>query len=55
MALTYDGANLDFRAFLKREAGHSRLDLLVQDARCAGCMGKIEREMLPGPVSRRRG
>jgi Cu2+-exporting ATPase len=49
MAMTYDGAGLDFGAFLKREVGSSRLELLVQDARCAGCMGKIEREMLAQP------
>ena len=47
MALSYDLAPAtDFSAFLKREPGRpgATLDLLVKGARCAACMGKIERE-----------
>lgn len=44
MALTYDAGPGDLTAFLKRrDDGGASLDLLVPDARCAGCMGKIER------------
>lgn len=56
MALTYDAARTDLGAFLsRREDGRSSLDLLVPDARCAGCMAKIEREMqaLPGVAAAR--
>jgi len=56
MAVTYDTARTDLRAFLsRREDGGSRLELLVPDARCAGCLSKIEREMqaLPGVASAR--
>lgn len=56
MALTYDGAGLDLAAFLRPEGkSGARLDLLVPDARCAGCLGKIEREVqaLPGVASAR--
>lgn len=56
MALTYDTARTDLGAFLSRdEGGGAHLDLLVPDARCAGCMSKIEREMqaLPGVTSAR--
>lgn len=46
MALTYDLAPApDFSAFLKRRPGTKpSLDLLVTGARCAACLGKIERE-----------
>ena len=56
MALTYDPARTDLGAFLSRhDDGGARLDLLVPDARCAGCLSKIEREMqaLPGVASAR--
>ncbi|WP_156467362.1 heavy metal translocating P-type ATPase [Phenylobacterium sp. CCH9-H3] len=56
MALTYEAARTDLGAFLsRREDGRSSLDLLVPDARCAGCMAKIEREMqaLPGVAAAR--
>ncbi|HQP21228.1 MAG TPA: cation transporter, partial [Phenylobacterium sp.] len=47
MALTYDtvaGAGPDLSAFLKpREGGAKGIDLLVQGARCANCMAKIEK------------
>lgn len=50
MALTDAGARPDFSAFLKHRAGEAAsLDLLVPDARCAGCMSKIEREVLALP------
>ncbi len=48
MALTY-APDTDYRAFLKREDGTSRLDLLVQDARCAGCLAKVEAAALGAP------
>lgn len=46
MALTYDLAPApDLTAFLKRRPGAKpSLDLLVTGARCATCLGKIERE-----------
>ena len=46
MALTYDLAPApDLTAFLKRAPGAKpTLDLLVTGARCAACLGKIERE-----------
>lgn len=50
MALTDAAPRLDLDAFLNhREDGHASLDLLVPDARCAGCMAKIEREILALP------
>ena len=46
MALTHDAARADLGAFLRTgEDGRTSLDLLVPDARCAGCMSKIEREV----------
>ncbi len=47
MAVTFEAASQpDMSAFLRRtEDGHARLDLLVNGARCAGCIAKIEREM----------
>lgn len=52
MALTYDAPGApDFSAFLKdRTSGRPSLELLVKGARCAGCLGKIERtvQALPG-------
>jgi len=56
MAVTYDTGRTDLRAFLsRRDDGGARLELLVPDARCAGCLSKIEREMqaLPGVASAR--
>jgi len=56
MALTYDTGRADLGAFLRRgDDGRSSLDLLVPDARCAGCLSKIEREMqaLPGVAAAR--
>ena len=46
MALTYDLAPApDLSAFLKRRPGAKpSLELLVKGARCAACLGKIERE-----------
>ena len=46
MALIYDPAAApDFSAFVKRRPGAKpSLDLLVTGARCAACLGKIERE-----------
>ena len=46
MALTSDLAPApDLSAFLKRRPGAKpSLDLLVTGARCAACLGKIERE-----------
>jgi len=41
----------DLEAFVRRDAaGRGRLDLLVNGARCAGCIGKIEKavQALPG-------
>ena len=50
MALTYDEPRADLAAFLKpRGDGHASLDLLAPDARCAGCMAKIERTVLALP------
>jgi Cu2+-exporting ATPase len=48
MALAYDLSPApDLDAFLTRRPGASpRLDLLVKGARCAACLGKIERETL---------
>ena len=52
MALTYDAAGApDFSAYLKdRASGRPSLELLVRGARCASCLGKIERavQALPG-------
>lgn len=57
MALTFDAASAsDMSAFLRRrDDGRAGLDLLVTGARCAGCISKIEREMmrLPGVESAR--
>jgi Cu2+-exporting ATPase len=46
MALAYDPSPApDLDAFVTREAGAAaRLELLVKGARCAACLGKIERE-----------
>ena len=47
----------DLSAFLKRGPGAKpNLDLLVTGARCAACLGKIERETanLPSPNYPRR-
>lgn len=52
MALTYDAAGAaDFTAYLKdRASERPSLELLVRGARCAGCLGQIERavQALPG-------
>jgi Cu2+-exporting ATPase len=51
VALTVEtGRAPDLSAFLKRDGGETRLDLLVPGARCAACLGKIERGLtaLPG-------
>ena len=57
MALAYDLSPApDLSAFLKRRPGaEPTLELLVKGARCAGCLGKIERETasLPGVASAR--
>jgi len=58
VALTYDlrTGGPDLSAFLRRDkAGAASLELLVKGARCAGCLGKIEREVgaLPGVTSAR--
>ena len=56
MALTQDaGRAPDLSAFLRREGGETRLDLLVPGARCAACLGKIERGLaeLPGVAAAR--
>lgn len=56
MALIHDaGLAPDLSAFLRREDGETRLDLLVPGARCAACLGKIERGLggLPGVASAR--
>ena len=57
MALTFDAAHApDMSAFLRRlDDGRASLDLLVQGARCAGCISKIERAVaaLPGVDSAR--
>lgn len=55
MALTLDAAG-ELDAFVGHdEAGRARLDLLVPDARCAGCLSKIERAIgaLSGVASAR--
>jgi Cu2+-exporting ATPase len=55
-ALTFDLDRTDLSAFLKPgRAGRTGLDLLVPDARCAGCLSKIEREVaeLPGVATAR--
>lgn len=49
MALTYAGEPRDFRAFVKREGGQGRLDLLVPDVRCAGCLAKVEKAAQAAP------
>lgn len=51
MALTFDAASTpEMSAFLRRDRdGQSRLDLLVTGARCAGCISKIEKEVLRLP------
>ncbi len=50
MALTYGAAPPDLSAFLdRREDGRESLELLVPDARCAGCLSKIERTLLGLP------
>jgi Cu2+-exporting ATPase len=56
MALTWDTERADLSAFLRpRAEGRTGLDLLVPDAKCAGCLSKIEREVagLPGVASAR--
>ncbi|MFN9928123.1 MAG: cation transporter, partial [Phenylobacterium sp.] len=56
MALTWDTERADLSAFLRpRAEGRTGLDLLVPDAKCAGCLAKIEREVasLPGVASAR--
>ncbi|MGZ6050258.1 MAG: heavy metal translocating P-type ATPase, partial [Phenylobacterium sp.] len=57
MALAYDLSPApDLDAFVTRKAGaRPRLELLVKGARCAACLGKIERETqaLPGVSSAR--
>jgi Cu2+-exporting ATPase len=46
MALTYAaGPAPDLRAYLSKQGGAPRIDLLVPGARCAGCIAKIEREL----------
>ncbi|MGA0604816.1 heavy metal translocating P-type ATPase [Phenylobacterium sp. VNQ135] len=49
--MTYDaGRPADLSAFLKRDPkGAPSVDLLVRGARCAGCLAKIEREVLALP------
>ena len=51
MAVTFEAATgPDMSAFLRRQDdGRARLDLLVTGARCAGCISKIEREVLRLP------
>lgn len=55
MAVTFDAVGKpDMSAFLRRgEGDRVTLDLLVKGARCAGCIAKIERELvkLPGVES----
>jgi Cu2+-exporting ATPase len=46
MALSED---LDFSAFVKPEPDGGRLDLLVQNARCAACLSKIEQAARSAP------
>jgi Cu2+-exporting ATPase len=57
MALTYDLSPApDFGAFLRRrDGGPPTLELLVKGARCAACLGKIEREVqtVPGVAAAR--
>ncbi|MDZ4373167.1 MAG: heavy metal translocating P-type ATPase [Phenylobacterium sp.] len=60
MALTWTSAPVsertDLSAFLRpRPGGRTGLDLLVPDARCAGCLSKIEREVaaVPGVAAAR--
>jgi Cu2+-exporting ATPase len=56
MALTQDvGRAPDLSAYLRREGDGTRLDLLVPGARCAACLGKIERGLaeLPGVTTAR--
>ncbi|ODT89855.1 heavy metal translocating P-type ATPase [Phenylobacterium sp. SCN 70-31] len=56
MAVTWESDAPDLSAFLRRQAdGRAGLDLLVPDARCAGCLSKIEREVaaVPGVASAR--
>jgi Cu2+-exporting ATPase len=56
VALTLDaGRARDLSAFLKRDGDETRLDLLVPGARCAACLGKIERGLaeLPGVATAR--
>jgi len=36
-------------AFVRREGGLNRLELLVRGARCAGCLAKIEKSLLAMP------
>lgn len=50
MALTHDPALRDLSAFLdRRDDGRAGLELLVPDVRCAGCLSRIEREILALP------
>jgi len=56
MAVTYDAPRADLGAFLRhRGDGHSSLELLVPDVRCAGCMAKVERavQAVPGVAAAR--
>lgn len=56
MALTYQTVRPDLERFLQPDAaGRARLDLLVPDVRCAGCLGKVERavQALPGVAQAR--
>ena len=50
MALTYPEAGADLSAFVRRDGGTEQLDLLVPGARCAACLGKIERDMAAEPT-----
>jgi len=49
MAVTYPEAGADLSAFVRRDGGAARLDLLVPGARCAGCLAKIELELAAEP------
>ena len=56
MALTYEAGRTDLSAFLTRRTdGVATVELMVPDARCAGCLAKIEREVarLPGVAGAR--
>jgi Cu2+-exporting ATPase len=49
MALIGDLDRRDFGAFVKPQANGGRLDLLVQNARCAACLSKIEKAARSAP------